>query len=278
MRTNVPTLIEASNLSVLWAKAFLHVMEPRHAAPLVLTVDGFDDSVAREDTQFRAIVDQALDTQGKVCVEDNAYMIFPERLWQRHGRCDRQWLYDRYDRLLPRLMRRDRKNCYGTYFGRLIGWTGSRGQMQRGTKQLEHIITIWHRYRDRGTHPRISEMQASCFSPQHDLRGQPQRGFPCLHQIGFSYDDDGLVVSALYPTQYVFDRGYGNYLGLCHLGRFMAEQMNMSLERLTCFVIAPALGVVGKRSLEALAQTARGLITIECPQELQPAKEVVHGE
>ena len=35
-----------------------------------------------------------------------------------------------------------------------------------------------------------------------------------------------MAISAFYPCQYVFDRGYGNYLGLSHLGKFIADALS----------------------------------------------------
>lgn len=267
MRTNQPLLIEASNLSVLWAKVFLHVKAPGDSQPLVITLDGFQENIVVEDDGFRAEMDQALSENNKVSIDDNAYMLFPDRLWKRHQNDGRANLYDRYNRLLPRLMHRDRKNCYGTYFGRIIGWKGSRTIMTQGTNQLEHIISIWERDVNNGKHPRISALQVSCFSPDHDHTGQSARGFPCLQQISFSYDQAGLAIHALYPSQFVFDRGYGNYIGLCNLGRFMAEQMHIPLVRLNCYVTAPYLGKVNKTELAALAQSSRNLIEGEAAND-----------
>lgn len=274
MWSDQPKTICASDVSVLWGKIFLHVMKPGNAAPVLATLDGFEDNHVSENAAFRAQVDQFLSQAGKVCIEDNAYMIFPERLWHGHGHQNRQWLYARYGRLLPRLMRRDRKNCYGTYFGRMIGWMGSRRNMWQGKNQLEHVISTWQRDRSQGSHPRITDMQVSCFSPEHDLTGQRQRGFPCLQQVGFSYDDDGLVISALYPRQYVFDRGYGNFVGLCRLGRFMADQMGVALARLNCFVVAPSLSDrPSKREWAPLAKAAALLASDEQQGDPMPAKE-----
>lgn len=274
MWSDQPKTICASDVSVLWGKIFLHVMKPGNAAPVLATLDGFEDNHMSENADFRAQVDQFLSQAGKVCIEDNAYMIFPDRLWHGHGRQNRQWLYARYGRLLPRLMGRDPKNRYGTYFGRMIGWLGSRQKMREGKNQLEHVISIWQRDRNQGSHPRITDMQVSCFSAEHDLTGQRQRGFPCLQQVGFSYDKDGLVISALYPRQYVFDRGYGNFVGLCRLGRFMADQMGVALARLNCFVVAPSLGQkVSKRGLASLVRAADVLTSDHQQGDRAPAEE-----
>lgn len=77
--------------------------------------------------------------------------------------------------------------------------------------------------------------------------------------MSFSYDEaDQLAVNAYYPTQYIMDRAYGNYLGLCHLGRFMAKDMGLTMVRLNCFIGLPELGNKWtKRELEPLADLIR---------------------
>ena len=100
-------------------------------------------------------------------------------------------------------------------------------------------------------------LQISCFDPAKDHTGQPVRGFPCLQQISISYDDDGgLAVNAFYLMQYIFDRAYGNYLGLCHLGEFLAHETDLRFSRMTCFIGKPELGDVPKRDLAALVEIA----------------------
>ena len=36
-------------------------------------------------------------------------------------------------------------------------------------------------------------------------------------------------------------RGYGNYLGLCNLGQFMAKETGLPLARVNCFVGNPRI-------------------------------------
>lgn len=280
MLTDAPRLLDASSLSVLWAKAFLHSMGPCKPAPMLLTMEGFEENIPAENPGFRALVDKELAALGNVRIRDNAYTIFPDSLWERHGRSDRQELYRRYGQLLPRLMfkRKNKKGSpHGTYFGRMIGWAGSRSKMKKCRNQLEDVISIWPRKGGRTSRPRISAMQIGCFSPKHDLPSQLRPGFPCLHQVAFSYENDGLVITAMYPSQYVFDRGYGNYLGLCDLGRFMAEQLGLNLVRLNCLVTAPSRGEVSKKRLESLRQAACDLIAKHSSQSANLCTDSASG-
>jgi hypothetical protein len=42
-------------------------------------------------------------------------------------------------------------------------------------------------------------------------------------------------MNAFYATQYMVERAYGNYVGLCRLGQFVAHEMERHLVRVTCF-------------------------------------------
>jgi hypothetical protein len=44
------------------------------------------------------------------------------------------------------------------------------------------------------------------------------------------------VLNAFYATQQIVHKGYGNYLGLCRLGAFMAHEMGRRFVRLNVFV------------------------------------------
>ena len=50
------------------------------------------------------------------------------------------------------------------------------------------------------------------------------------------------AVSAYYPTQYIFDRGYGNYLGFVHLGRFIGQATGLPLSRISIYIAHAMLG------------------------------------
>ena len=238
--------IEADNLSVAWAKAFLLVMTKNEIAPLSVVIRGFDGGEVREVAPIRRLLDDALgaDEKGLSCHEV-ANTIFPNSLW--NPAADRQQLYERYRRIMPRVLR-DRRNRYGVYFQRLIAF-GHDCACEGGVNQLEHIIQTWH-----GGNHRRSALQAAIFDPTKDHTNQRMRGFPCLQHVAFAPEgSDGLAVTGFYATQYIFERAYGNYLGLCWLGRFMAQQMGKQLTQVTC-VANPGKRDRTKGYLQELAQ------------------------
>jgi hypothetical protein len=275
MSTSAPELIADTNISYAWLAAFRLAVErnDKSITPLVLSLSGFLEDSPAEDTCLRRTLDAELLKRGKYSTAITASTIFPYRSWIRNGCPPRDRFFDWYlKELLPRLKARDVRNRSGTYFERMIAFTGIRGR-GAATKavsknQLNHIIKDWHRRRARPRRPRQSALQVSCFDPAKDHTGQAVRGFPCLQQISFTYDDDGgLAVNAYYPTQYIFDRAYGNYLGLSHLGQFMAHELRLRLVRMNCYIARPLLGELSKGAGRKLAVMWEGRGRAEEPSD-----------
>jgi hypothetical protein len=266
MPTNLPQVIEEQNLSHAWGRVLLHVLDNSKSklAPLVVSVTGFRDGLPEEDPPIREMLDALLVTQDKkFSSKVTALTIFPFDAWVRGGRLPVREFSDWYlQNFFPRLQALDKHNIRGTYFERMIRFQGSKRSRNAPTalgekNQLEHLISIWRH--DPAKRPRHSALQVSIFDPIQDHTGGVMLGFPCLQQISFSYDDHGqLALNAYYPTQYIVDRAYGNYLGLCHLGHFMAREMKLHFARLNCFIGLPELGNdLNKEDMAPLAKLIR---------------------
>ena len=75
-----------------------------------------------------------------------------------------------------------------------------------------------------------------------------------MQQVAFTpLGDDGLTVTGYYATQYLFEKAYGNYLGLLHLGRFMGKQLGVELRQVVCVSSFLARGAPTKGALAPLA-------------------------
>lgn len=245
-----PKIIEDANISEAWAQAFLALMQERvsELSPLIAKITTKDPI---EWPEIRKTLDSALrQTQLKNC-HTVANTLFPSAMW--NSELPRSELYSRYKKAFARI-KRHRANHYGTYFGRLVAFpTATKGDYN----QLDHIIETY----GLGNHRR-SALQASVFDPGQDHTHQRRRGFPCLQQVVFSpIGKNGLSVMAVYTIQYVFDKAYGNYLGLYRLGSFMAHEMGLHLEEITCVACTAQLGNVTKSSLKTLARTTQSLLS-----------------
>lgn len=242
----VPPSIQSSNLSEAWLQVLEHATQPGVASldPLMVTVTGFSpEGAPNEVPAVRELIDLALangwaeddsDEGGQapkgtppLTCRTVANTIFPASLWNPgHPRAA---LYERYRQILPSL-RKDPRNKRGLYFERLINYPEGLKNNEDGN-QLEHLIGMF-----KGGVKRKSAYQATITWPKKDSTALPLQGFPCLQQIALTPDRrrGTLAITGFYGTQYIFERAYGNYLGLCRLGAFLASEMGLRMERMTC--------------------------------------------
>lgn len=261
-----PLLIDDTNLSRAWARLLLQVLDNAgtEVAPLILSVSGFaQDGTAVEDSAMRQALDRLLERKDRSTVENVAFTIFPQRLWEM-SRGDRGRLFARYRETFARWQAMNRRaNGRGMYFERMIMY----GRGPCDGNQLEWILSQFNCR----TSVRRSMLQATTFDPGRDHVTSAQLGFPCLQQVSFEPTPAGLVTNAFYATQQVFDKAYGNYLGLGQLGAFMAHEMGMSLARLNVMVGVAKLERINKSDpdLALLVSAARALLsspTASAPQ------------
>lgn len=257
-----PLLVNESDLSKAWAKAVLHVID--HAgleiSPLVLSVTGFDDNgTSAENPAVRQALDNLLLAKGLRNVEDVAFTIFPQRLWQV-AQGDRVLLFELYRKAFPRYQAMNpRDNKRGLYFERLISY----GRGPCDGNQLEWILSQFHGREG----VRRSMFQASVFDPGRDHVPNAQLQFPCLQHVSFEPTREGLVVNAFYATQQLFVKAYGNYLGIAQLAAFMAHEMKMKLIRMNVIIGVAKFERISKTDsqLAPLLAAARACLSPELP-------------
>lgn len=258
-----PSLIVDRDLSVVWARAFLGVVDGSTSGSLTLAFRHSGSELLAEDAEIRKRLDISLRSRSIPTVGQTALSIVPYKQWLKAGRPSVEEFTLWYlNQLLPRLKARSTKNRRGTYFERLVAYTGcirQNGQIEpRVINQLRYVIDFWKKALANGSRPRQSALQLACFDPAKDDNNSPLAGFPCLQQISLAYKEPGTIeLNAYYPTQYLFDRGYGNYLGLSQLGQFIAHHLKVRFLGLTCFIGRPELGDGSKASHRELADFLR---------------------
>jgi len=243
--------IEEPNLSVAWARAIQIVSAPgrKEIGPLVVSITGFDNAgTFHEDPTIRTAVDEVLTRESMQSVETVAGTIFPWSMWNREE--PRTQLFARYSKIAPRLRRAVQKNRRGMYFERMIT-----GGPPGHENQLDFALGAFGS-RD-GV--RRSVLQIAVFNPNRDHSTAAQLGFPCLQHVTFAPTDGGLCVNAFYACQYMVERAYGNYVGLCRLGQFAAQELGEKLVRMTCFTGIAECDVT-KNKLSSLLATVGHVI------------------
>jgi hypothetical protein len=270
-----PLLIEDNNLSTGWAKILLHIVNNtgHEISPLILSVTGFNEQgVPNESGSIRDELDKLLIHKGFRNVEDVAFTIFPQRLWQV-AQGNRSQLFKFYRDAFPRYQAMNRSaNRRGLYFERLMSY----GRGPCDGNQLEWIISQFNKKKQA---MRRSMFQASIFDPGRDHVADAQLQFPCLQHVTFEPTSEGLVVNAFYATQQLFAKAYGNYLGLARLGAFMANEMHLPLIRLNISIGVAKLDDIPKthRELTSLLSVARtcmaneDIVMVTPPVNTKPA-------
>ena len=259
MTSEKTCLVHDSNISHAWGALLVRLIRSARGqcGPVAVCLSGFPEELPSEDLHIREALDELLCAHGKYPCSVSSMIVFPYREWIGRGRppCGEfsTWCIQKF---APRLRSCNRQNRRGLYFERMMNFRSSADGDGGGMNQLLHIVDWWNdrRTKDKARPPH-SRMQVACFDPFRDHNHECRPWFPCLQQVSFLYDEaDRLAVCAYYPTQYVFDRAYGNLLGLSRLGAFMVDQLHMRFTELTCFVGRASLGGISKKAIAGLAK------------------------
>jgi hypothetical protein len=285
-----------NDLATAWAKAYrvMRKCTKRELSPFAVTIHNPAGIVIPDSLQHPMVraLDACLATSGKgyQSVELVAATIFPDRTWKLCGG-DRHEFYREAMRNLRTYAKWEpKKNRCGMYFGRLfgfgidhrtgksLGYKSGKAMREAGGNQVEHLIRQLKKSVKTGRSVARMQLQAATFDPMRDMTTSGQPSFPCMQHIAFNTNikSRSLELTAFYATQQLYVKAYGNWLGLCRLGAFIAEESGLTLTRFTCFANVQKMDKSPKAGPErdALHQEVRvtaGLVVK--PQEVVP----VHG-
>lgn len=266
---NNPNLIYAGSPLEAWARIFLKVMRQGGTSlpASMVCIKAPTFSTVEEHHPLSEELNRLLIDSGKQPIRTSSEIIFPYSQWKT-----KRWNISELSRwyleqFMPRLTAVSKKNSK-TYFNRLINYTGVKqtdsGVVHETVNQLEKVLDFCKAAASRKSRPghfRESGLQMALFDPAKDLTASALSNFPCLHQIGLSFEATGsLQLSAFYPTQFIVDRAMGNYLGLCQLGIFIASELGITFSEFTCFIATPKLGDFNKTPLRGLEKSAEQYI------------------
>lgn len=270
--SNKPLLICDTNLSRAWSRILLQTIDHSgtEISPLIVSISGLCNGVTPEIDAVRMALDELLRRTEQFEVNTVANTIFPQSVW-RIARGDRHAFFEEYRETLPRYAAMERLNRSGTYFSRLIAFdldanTGERlshipeGCIPESGNQLEHVIKVITEKKLK----RDSALQVAIFDPVRDHSVAPYQSFPCMQHLTFVKKAKGsLVLNAFYATQQIVRKAYGNYLGLCRLGHFVASQVGLTFSQLNVYIGVEKLGNYSKTGpdLQPLIMTARAAAT-----------------
>ena len=183
MSNSLPLIIEETNLSHAWSRAFLHIIDKagEEVSPLLITLTGFTNGMPNENQAIREALDNCLKINNEQPVDTVANTIFPSSLW-RLSQGDRHKLFEIYLNTLPRYKAlKYHKNRRGLYFERLNAF----GSGPNNGNQLEYIISQY-KSRDR--------VRKSMFKQRFSIRNETM--FPMHKFLSLASN-----TSALYPRK-----------------------------------------------------------------------------
>lgn len=233
--------VEANDLGTGWLDTILWVASQPQRKAFHTVTRIVDASVDGHPRIHRAAGDLLTSVQlpGVTTV---ANTIFPAAMAAQTA--DVTALAARYQQVFPELKRLERNNRNGTYFLRLVAYPGATGT----TNQLERIISALTlelatdgpkraRYEAAVETPAEAAEPISAgvpiFEPTQDTSPM---GFPCLSFLSFQHDCSSLHAVAHYRSQWLMQRGLGNYLGIARLQRYIAGQSGLSVGHLSVVV------------------------------------------
>lgn len=199
-----------------WVRATRHVLDSGEVFHLLVRILGDGDS------NVQASLDALLQASGRQSVETVANTVFPSLMARS---CDgHAELAGRYLQIYPKL-KGVRQNSRGTYFGRMIAYPTSEGDID----QLGTMISKLRKSVDgQGL---TSCYEISIISPSKDVNMRMQ--FPCLSYISLHLQRSQILhMFASYRNHYMVERAYGNYLGLRRLQHYIAGEVGIEVGEL----------------------------------------------
>jgi thymidylate synthase len=106
-----------------------------------------------------------------------------------------------------------------TYWGRMISWNNEFNQIEQTIKRLKE-------------HKNSKTIAISIYDPKSDGR-KTMAGMPCLLSIDLKPRKDGLYLTAFFRSMRISKSGYADWVALCELGKFLCEQADLKLKRIT---------------------------------------------
>ncbi|HVB14003.1 MAG TPA: hypothetical protein VNH38_04520 [Candidatus Dormibacteraeota bacterium] len=246
--------VEGENVSAAWVDGLDRLLSAGGEA-VNLTVAIVDPTT--EVPAVRSLVDAFIDERRRrrpssvERISTVANTIFPQSLYiEPLGEGAENHLYDleRRSRRVTRV-----RNRQGTYFERMVAWPIEKprnGEPVKTFNQLDQAVTRLRRLHEQGV-KRGNQFEIGLATPADQAiavpivvpgRDRQTMGFPCLSHMSLSLQKGVVHMTAIYRNHEFIKRGYGNYVGLGRLLRFVAQQSGWPVGELTCVSASAAVG------------------------------------
>jgi len=277
-------LVVGGNLAEAWLAAMKLVVD-RGGKSFHLNV-AFP-AVYEEESPPWTVLNEFLIEHKKEELNTVANTIFPAELYHPHlGEKAAEQLYENYEISMRVHQRTGRGHDYETYFNRMVSYPVASGSTELlGDKaellkadghwnQLAFQIERLRRARKKSKRRNSYEIGLSHaidaeMRVQAPLTDIAWGSFPCLSHVSLTMIDDQINLNATYRNQYLIERGFGNYVGLARLTRFIARECGAEPGEVPVVATeADAELTFGKRKVAALLQACEAAMAGEAKAEV----------
>ena len=101
----------------------------------------------------------------------------------------------------------------------MISWNNEFNQIEQTIKRLKE-------------HKNSKTIAMQIYDPKSDGR-KTMSGMPCLLSVDLKPREEGLYLTAFFRSMRISKSGYADWVALCELGKFLCEQADLKLKRVT---------------------------------------------
>ncbi|MCI0723921.1 MAG: hypothetical protein L0338_33930 [Acidobacteria bacterium] len=211
----------AETVADAWTQIMDHLLEQPNGKSFHLVT-----TIADPITEVRAVtkvVDALAGQADTMSTMENANAIWPYVLARPGEKIGATM--ERIKKFGVPVIKAANNNRKDSYVERVVAWR-SRDDGER-VPQLENMISRM-RSESGNAAPKTSAYEIAIFSPGLDAG---YMGFPCLSHLSFKLDSERqrIYLTALYRNHHFVTHGYGNFLGLGRLMKFVADQVGYSV-------------------------------------------------
>lgn len=247
--------LNANTVADAWIRIMDHLLAEPHGKCFHL-ITTIADPVS-EVRAVTSVVDELASAVGTMSTMENSNAIWPYVLARPGQKFEK--VTERIRKFAVPLIKAANKNHKDSYVERLVAWRSKDGGVE--IPQLDNVVS---RMRAESTNaaPKSSAYEIAIFSPGLDAG---YMGFPCLSHLSFKLDTEHrrIHLTVLYRNHHFVTHGYGNFLGLGRLMRFVAEQVDYSVGELV--------------SVSTHADAELGLGKAKIVKRVENAKKILSG-
>jgi hypothetical protein len=236
--------VTATTCTEAWIKAanYLRQRPGKSAYNLLLDVQS-PHLVTQPDLQAISLLDDLLKKYDHYSVSTVAGTIFPQGLYARFGS---KGVYETYPNVVyPRI----KENSWGRYAYRIVRRRDGPGKyinpLELMVNKLKRQLQGDRTFRAVYELPTVEDQEIATYDASLDAdRLLPH---PCLSHLSFKVSEDNkqLMLTALYRSQYFFQKALGNLIGLAQLHRFVALETGLAPSNLVCLAALATLDTSG---------------------------------